>query len=148
MLIGPERILSLLPHGPSMQLVDQVIRFDVDELVASTSRHRDEKNPLRRSCGMLPISTGIEFAGQATALHGALLSENEHAEPRQGFLVMARNVTWRVERLDHLDTELEIRVQLLSRNLQSAMYHFQLMTPSQSQLMAGRMAVYFAEGSV
>jgi predicted hotdog family 3-hydroxylacyl-ACP dehydratase len=134
MRVGPEKIQSLLPHGPGMQLVDQVIRFDIDELVATTSRHRDLNNPLRRSCGMLSISSGIEFAGQATALHGALLNGYENAEPRQGFLVMARDVTWRVARLDDLNTDLE-------------MYQFHLITQSQLPLMSGRMAVYFQEGS-
>lgn len=145
MLVGPEKIKSLLPHGPSMQLLDQVIRFGPEELVAITNQHRDVNHPLRRSCGTLPVSIGIEFAGQASAIHGALLEGDESTKPRQGFLVMARDVSWRIARLDDLSTELEIRVQLLSRNDQSAMYQFHLCTQSQSPLMAGRMAVYFPE---
>jgi len=147
MTLDAEKIPSLLPHGPGMQLLDQVIRCNADELIATTTRHRALNNPLRRSCGMLPISSGLEFAGQASALHGALLEGGQDADPRQGFLVMARDVTWRITRLDDLTTDLEIRVQLLSRNDQSAMYQFHLSTPIQSQLMAGRMAVFFPAGS-
>jgi predicted hotdog family 3-hydroxylacyl-ACP dehydratase len=143
MLIDPEKIQALLPHGPRMQLLDEVIRFDAETLVARTNRHHDFKNPLRRSCGMLPVSSGIEFAGQATALHGALIDQSERSSPRQGFLVMARDVYWRVERLDDLGSELEINVRLISRNEQSAMYQFDLHTQAQSNLIEGRMAVYF-----
>ena len=143
MLIGQEQIGSLLPHGPGMRLVDQIIRFDHESLVARTWRHLDLDNPLRRSCGMLPISAGIEFAGQVTALHGALTDDSKPSSPKQGFLVMARDVTWQVERLDQIRTELEITVTLISRNELSAMYQFHIQAGTGLALMTGRIAVYF-----
>jgi len=126
-----------------MRLLDQVIDYDANELVVISKQHRDLKNPLRRSCGMLPISAGIEFAGQATALHGALLEGSDDGKPRQGFLVMARDVSWRVTRLDQVRTELLIQVLLISRNDQSAMYQFHISSPADSMLLSGRLAVYF-----
>lgn len=143
MLMGPEKIRSLLPHGPGMRLVDEIIRFDDESLIARTHRHLDSDNPLRRSCGMLPISAGIEFAGQVTALHGALIEATMRSTPRQGFLVMAREVSWQVERLDEIGPVLEIKVILVSRNVDNAMYHFELLTEAHKQLMTGRIAVFF-----
>lgn len=143
MLIGPDQIGSLLPHGPGMRLIDAIIRFDEASMVARTDQHLNVNNPLRRSCGMLPISSGIEFAAQVTALHGALVDGADRLSPRQGFLVLARDVAWNIERLDAIGTSLEITVTLISRSKQSAMYTFSLLTETQPELMTGRIAVYF-----
>lgn len=147
MLIGPDKIQSLLPHGPRMRLIDEIIQFDDVSMVAKTRQHLWPRNPLRRSCGMLPISSGIEFAGQVTALHGGVTDASERYSPKQGFLVMARDVTWTLERLDKLEDALEITVTLISRNQKSAMYEFQFTSKTQPQLMTGRIAVYFQGGS-
>ncbi|MEY2697216.1 MAG: hypothetical protein RL333_1354 [Pseudomonadota bacterium] len=143
MLMGPEKIERLLPHGPRMRLIDAIVSFDDESLLAITARHLDSDNPLRRPCGLLPITTGIEFAGQVTALHGALIDRSERSTPRQGYLVMARDVAWQIERLDQLESALEISVALLNHSEQSAMYHFRIATEAHSLLMKGRIAVYF-----
>lgn len=148
MLLGPLEIQRLLPHGPGMQLIDQVTHFDPERLNARSARHRDSHNPLRQSSGLLPVTAGLEFAGQATALHGALVDPNDQSAPRQGFIVMARDVSWTVDRLDDIHSDLEIEVTLIHRNDLSAMYHYDIAAKSRPNLMQGRMAVYFQGASI
>ena len=143
MQLDPVEIQKLLPHGPRMRLIDGVSHFNSEVLHAMSRRHQDLNNPLRRPSGTLPIAAGLEFAGQATALHGALIDSGDEPSKREGYLVMARDVSWTVDRLDHLASDLEIVVKLIHRNDLSAMYEYHLGTQHQPYMMRGRMAVYF-----
>jgi len=135
-------IASMIPHAGDMVLLDRVIDFGAKSLHAMSSSHHLVLNPLRHG-DRLPVSAGIEYAAQATAIHCVLIAD-AHTEPRQGFLALLRDVRWYVERLDDIASDLDIQVTLLSNQSGSAMYDFQL-SASDSVLMSGRLAVFFPE---
>src|SRR4051794_13876660 len=66
-------IAARIPHAGRMCVLDRLLRWNETELVCSASSHRDPANPLRSATGLLaPVL--IEYAAQAMALHGGLLS--------------------------------------------------------------------------
>ena len=70
-----EEIGRLLPHGPSMCLLDSVEIWDDTTSVAVTATHRDQVNPLRFQ-GRLMASAGLEYAAQAMSVHvGRLIDD-------------------------------------------------------------------------
>ncbi|WP_434735515.1 hypothetical protein [Candidatus Accumulibacter necessarius] len=81
-------------------------------ITCRASSHTDPANPLRAE-GRLGAASGIEYAAQAMAVHGALLAEASEP-PRQGYLTSLRGVTLHVARLDDLPGELKVRAERLS----------------------------------
>ena len=143
-------ITRLIPHAGRMVLLDGVLDWTAETLLAQTRSHRAPDNPLRRA-GRLSILAGIEYAAQATAIHGALLTADAtgHAEggdARQGVLAMARDIRWSVDRLDTLDDELDIHVHLLTAQTDSTLYAFRLIAGGAERL-GGRLAIFFPEGA-
>ncbi|MDN0082720.1 hypothetical protein QU487_08145 [Crenobacter sp. SG2305] len=65
-----------------MCLLAEVSDWDVQRLMARADSHRDTVNPLRQH-GRLGGTCAIEYAAQATALHGALSAGRDEA-PRAG----------------------------------------------------------------
>jgi len=129
-----------------MVLLDGVLDWTAETLLARACSHRAPDNPLRRA-GRLSILTGIEYAAQATAIHGALLTAHaEEGGARQGLLAMARDIRWSVDRLDTLDDELDIHVQLLTSQTDSTLYAFRLIAGGAERL-GGRLAIFFPEGA-
>jgi predicted hotdog family 3-hydroxylacyl-ACP dehydratase len=92
-----------------MFLLDQVVRFDHDEIECRASSHRDLRNPLRHQ-DRLPAHAAIEYAAQAAGIHGGLLNRQLYAEaPAQmGYLAVISNLHWSVDRLDDLPEPLHI----------------------------------------
>ncbi len=66
-------IRSLIPHAGSMCLLDSVVAWTESEIRCRATSHLDPANPLRRD-GRLSALSGIEYALQAAAVHGALRS--------------------------------------------------------------------------
>ena len=64
-------IETRIPHQGRMCLLDQVLAWDAHHIRCRTSTHRALDNPLR-SHDRLGIASGIAYAAQAMALHGAL----------------------------------------------------------------------------
>ena len=63
-------IARLIPHAGRMVLLDGVLDWTAETLRARACSHRAPDNPLRRA-GRLSVIAGIEYAAQATAIHGA-----------------------------------------------------------------------------
>src|ERR1700679_4346194 len=82
-------IETRIPHQGRMCLLDQVLAWDAHHIRCRTSTHRALDNPLR-SHDRLGIASGIEYAAQAMALHGALagaaIGANAGAASRVGLL--------------------------------------------------------------
>jgi len=74
MRLNHEQIAAMIPHGENMCLLDQVLAWDQQHIRCSADPGLDP-NPLTAGshfhCALL-----IEYAGQAAAVHGALLGDN------------------------------------------------------------------------
>ncbi len=66
-------ICARLPHAGRMCLLERLEFWDGDSITCIATSHRDADNPLRRG-GRLHAVAGVEYAAQAMALHGNLLS--------------------------------------------------------------------------
>jgi predicted hotdog family 3-hydroxylacyl-ACP dehydratase len=108
-MLAKSELTTLLPHQGSMFLLDQVLRFDRDEIECNANSHRDPHNPLRHQ-GVLPAHVAIEYAAQAAGIHGGLLNRQQYpdAPAQMGYLAVISNLHWSVQRLDDLPDVLHI----------------------------------------
>jgi predicted hotdog family 3-hydroxylacyl-ACP dehydratase len=132
-------IARLIPHEGRMVLIDDVREWDEQSIRCSTMSHRRADNPLRRG-GRLPAVSGIEYGGQATALHGALLIARP--APR-GVLVALRDVAFHTDRLDTIGSELIVTAHQEMHGKNAAIYRFDL-TGDDAVAVSGRITVSFS----
>ena len=140
-------IAARIPHQGSMCLLDEVLGFDLKSIRCLTGTHRGADNPLR-SHERLGIACGIEYAAQAMALHGALLSEDAASSggsPRAGLLASVRDVRMAVTRLDDVESDLICEAHLLAGDGATALYEFELRGDG-STLLSGRASVVLNAG--
>lgn len=145
--LTPDTICALLPHAGGVCQIEAVSECDEDRIVCSTEAHRRPNNPLRRD-GRLSVHAGVEIAGQAMALHMALLAidgDEEHAQPRQGMITRLNGVSWTVERLDTIAGELTITAECQAMAGQMARYRFAL-KQAETNLLEGSASVWLAGG--
>lgn len=143
-IVDREWIAAHIPHQGTMCLLDGVRSWDAQHARCTASSHRLRDNPLR-SGERLGAICAIEYAAQAMAVHSALLAAHEqpNAQPRRpaaGYLASARAVDCFVERLDDIDTDLDIEVERLSGDGASVLYQFSLRSNT-ALLARGRVAV-------
>jgi predicted hotdog family 3-hydroxylacyl-ACP dehydratase len=131
-------IASRIPHQGNMCLLDAVTEWSPERIRCITGSHRNADNPLRIADG-LAVVCGIEYAAQAMAIHGALLAGQQDA-PRQGFLVSARSVDLKVDRLDDVAGDLDIIAERLSGDDNNVLYNFTV-SGGGRLLLSGRAAV-------
>jgi len=131
-------IAAHIPHQGSMCLLEAVAEWSADAIACRALSHTDTANPLR-AAGRLGAANGIEYAAQAMAIHGALLT-NADDQPRQGYLASVRSVSLHVARLDDLPGELGIRAERLSGDANNILYQFSLSHQGRC-LLEGRAAV-------
>jgi predicted hotdog family 3-hydroxylacyl-ACP dehydratase len=145
-------IEARIPHQGRMCLLDEVLSWDAHHIRCSTGTHRALDNPLR-SHDRLGIASGIEYAAQAMALHGALhgapataaLGANVAAPTRVGLLAGVRDVRLHVLRLDDIEADLLCEVTHLAGDNFTALYEFRLRDKDKS-LLAGRASVVLDAG--
>ena len=135
----------LIPHQGSMCLLAAVVDWSADGISCRAVSHADPANPLRAE-GRLGAANGIEYAAQAMALHGALLTGGE-GTPRQGYLTSVRGVRLHVARLDDLPGELDVRAERLSGDADHVLYRFSVSHDGRC-LVDGRAAVVLDAGSL
>lgn len=131
-------IADLIPHAGSMVLLDEIVQHDATRLRCIATSHRAADNPLRSADGTLSVLAGLEYAGQAMAVHGALTG-NKSAKPRRGYLASARDLQLGCATLDGVDA-LEVEVEALSIEAQRVLYQFRLFSGDVT-LLTGRAAV-------
>ena len=107
-----------------MCLLNATVDWSATAISCRASSHTDPANPLRAD-GRLGAASGIEYAAQAMAIHGALLASAD-AQPRQGYLTSVRGVTLHVARLDDLPGELDVQAERLSGDGNHILYQFSL----------------------
>ncbi|MDB5367657.1 MAG: putative beta-hydroxyacyl-acyl carrier protein (ACP)-dehydratase [Rhodospirillales bacterium] len=131
-------IAELIPHAGAMVLIDRVESYDATRLRCVATSHRAADNPLRSSDGRLSALAGLEYAGQAMAVHGALTGATSE-QPRRGYLASARDVQLGCDTLDGLAT-LVIEVEALAIEAQRVLYQFRL-SSEDATVLTGRAAV-------
>lgn len=139
-----EELCRGLPHGGSMCLLNEVIQWDEERILARAINHNDPNHPLRHG-GHLPALCAIEYAAQAMAVHGVLLTQEKGGAPRIGFIGSVRDVRLAVDHLDGIADPLEIEAvkQLADEN--HSLYELRV-SAAGIELMTGRAAVFLQSG--
>jgi predicted hotdog family 3-hydroxylacyl-ACP dehydratase len=121
-----KNLYRALPHSGDMRLIDEVTHWDTDIVTCLTASHQRSDNPLRVG-HQLPVLCGLEYAAQASALHGTLIADRAQAidsSDAAAYLVSARKIEWFGKTLDGEPGRLEIRNRILLRQTDAAMYQF------------------------
>ncbi len=115
-------IAAHIPHHGNMCLLDRVLDWDAQRIVCEALSHTDTTNPLR-DAGRLGAATGVEYAAQAMAVHGALLAQSDGV-PTQGYLTSVRGLSLHSDRLDDAEGPLTITAERLSGDARLILYQF------------------------
>ena len=138
-------IAAHIPHQGNMCLLDTVVDWSADAISCRAVSHTDPANPLRAD-NRLGIASGIEYAAQAMAVHGALLADTGD-QPRQGYLTSVRGVQLHASRLDDLPGELDVQAERLSGDGNTILYSFSVAHEGRC-LLEGRAAVVLDASSL
>lgn len=132
-------IEARIPHRGRMCLLERVTSWSADRIEAVAIGHRDAAHPLRTRSGLL-ASAAIEYAAQATAVHGALCASAAGGEAAPGFLASARDVRLAGWRLDDLPGELLVRAERQAADAGRLLYAFTVRHQGRA-VATGRLAV-------
>ena len=138
-------IAEHVPHHGDMCLLEAVVDWPATTISCRSTSHTDPANPLRAE-GRLGAASGIEYAAQAMAVHGALLAD-AGGRPGQGYRTRLRGVTLHVVRLDDLPGDLSIQAECLSGDGTNVLYHFSVSHAGHC-LIDGRAAVVLDAAAV
>jgi predicted hotdog family 3-hydroxylacyl-ACP dehydratase len=119
-----------------MCLLDEVLHWDALRIRCRSSSHRSLENPLRAH-GRLGVACGIEYAMQAMAIHGALLTPVGGTAATQGYLVALHDVSLRASSLDGVAADLTATAERLNGDSRLAMYTFAVVA-AERVLLTGR----------
>jgi predicted hotdog family 3-hydroxylacyl-ACP dehydratase len=136
-LLDSEQICARIPHTGTMCLLESVVAWDDETIQCTVTNHCDPNNPLRRE-NQLAAITAAEYAAQAMAVHGALLSNGE-ASP--GFLATLRNVILHVDTLHDQGDILLIHATRLAGDSGGFIYTFSV-NANDRVLVEGRATVF------
>jgi predicted hotdog family 3-hydroxylacyl-ACP dehydratase len=139
MVIGRDRIASMIPHAGEMCLLDDVLRWDVDFIRCVSRCYGQRKNPMRRADGVLGAACGIEIAAQAMAVHGRLAAPAD-SQVGIGYLASLRDLRLGVARLDAEAGDLIVEAARLMGDAGGAAYRF-VLTRAGIELLSGRATV-------
>ena len=131
------RVAGLVPHAGAMCLLRHVLSHDASSIVCDADSHRDPANPLRRD-GLLPAVSGVEYALQAVAAHGALTADGTPQPP--GYLASLRRVALHAVRLDDVAEDLTIEARALSVGASGFVYDITVAAGGRV-LLAGQAAI-------
>ena len=137
-------ISRLIPHEGAMCLLDSIESWTEDFIVCRATSHRRPDNPLRDNSGLRALC-GIEYAAQAIAAHGALLSGPVEASPLSAVLASARDVTTTLSHLDKVLGPLTTRATLVLTHEEGRIYDV-MVTGDGRTLLAGRLSVMMLTG--
>ncbi|MCW8929331.1 MAG: 3-hydroxylacyl-ACP dehydratase [Gammaproteobacteria bacterium] len=133
-----------LPHSGKMSLLDKVIQSDNISLTALANSHLNADNPLRLN-GTISTINGIEYAAQAMAIHGSLLSDISQA----GYIVSVRNIEIKKPFLPDIKSiekqePLLIYVKQLMSNENGFTYQFDI-SCEQESFISGKITVFLSQ---
>ena len=134
-------LCRLIPHGGAMCLLDAVEQWDETSIICKTASHRDATNPLRRD-DRLEAVCGLEYAGQAMAVHVGLLEERGKKHMiAVGYLGAVKNLTLRAGRLDDVKEDLTVQATRLVGQASSFIYTFRV-SAGRQELLDGRASIF------
>ncbi len=143
-MIDRDWIVANIPHQSEMCLLDAVIEWNDVSIVCLARSHRSASNPLAID-GVLSSVAGIEYAAQAIAVHGALLSNEKKiadakAPPKAGYLTSVRDVKWHIERIDNLADNLTVYAERIAGNETTLLYRFEV-SAQKKIVLTGRASI-------
>jgi len=138
-LLDQTQIRQLIPHAGSMCLLDAVLDWDATTIRCRARSHRDPQHPLRANDRLAALHL-IEYGAQAMAVHGGLLARQRGGEAPPGMLVGVREASFEVDRIDDIDSDLEVRVSQRVANDNGWLYDFEVDAGGQ-RLAQGRVSV-------
>lgn len=141
MIVSHETLAGLIPHRGAMCLLHEVLHMDDESITCRAISHRNPDHPLREE-GILPALSGIEYAAQAMAVHGAL---REARGSRPGVLAAVRDVVLNVERLDDISDDLVLTARRLLDDRTRLLYEFEVRAGAR-ELLRGRAVVVLRTG--
>ena len=130
-----QAIAALVRHAGGMCLLDEVTSWDETRVSCRSASHRRPDHPLRRD-GFLPSLHLLEYADQATAVHGGLLAGPGGSPAPAMVLAAARDFDLHVTRLDDVQSDLHIDAERLLSIGNSVLYRFHV--SADRQLLAER----------
>ncbi len=130
-----------IPHQGPMCLLEEVLTWDATHIRCRAVSHRLASNPLRAG-GRLGAVCGVEYAGQAMAVHGAIMACVSGGRARAGYLASLRNLVLHVARLDDLPEDLIASAERLAGDGSTALYHFAVSSAGH-ELLSGRAGIVF-----
>lgn len=139
MLIDRAEFAALIPHAGAMCLLDSVSHWDAERITCYSTSHRSLSNPLRRNDRLYAVHA-CEYGAQAMAVHGALLARERGVRLAPGFLAALRDVRLLIDKLDAVETPLQIKAERLYVAGDNLIYDFRVSTDNQL-LVAGRATV-------
>lgn len=137
-LLG-EEFSRLIPHAGSMCLIAEVLDWNETSIRCRSASHRSAHHPLSEH-GLLHAVCGVEYAAQAAALHGGLLSRQAGTAAAPGFLAGLREVRLRRTRLDDLEEDLIIVVACQWADRGGLVYEFTV-DAGRQRIVDGRLAI-------
>lgn len=130
-------ILGLIPHAGGMCLLDRVVAHTELDIECAASTHTSPGHVLRRDDQLSALHL-VEYAAQAMAAHGALISGGV----QRGMLAAVRDIRLHVERIDNIDSELSIKATRRITQTAGSLYDFSIHTGGRL-LGEGRIAIAF-----
>lgn len=130
-----------IPHQGPMCLLEEVLTWDAARIRCRATSHRLASNPLRAG-GRLGAVCGVEYAGQAMAVHGAIVASMSATRTRPGYLASLRNLVLHVARLDDLPEDLIASAERLAGDEATALYQFTVSSAGR-ELLSGRAGIVF-----
>jgi predicted hotdog family 3-hydroxylacyl-ACP dehydratase len=130
-----------IPHKGGMCLLDEVLSWDLTQTQCRSSTHRSLDNPLRAH-DRLGAASGIEYAAQTMAVHGALVASTTGSVAPAGLLASVRAVRLNIDRLDVFEADLVTAVQRVAGDESTALYEFSV-SADDVVLLTGRAAIAF-----
>ena len=138
MMLDRAGIERCVPHAGAMCLLDAVTRWDALHITCSAAAPGAE-HPLARD-GMVPAVAAIEYAAQATAVHGTLL--DARAARSGGMLATLNDVELHCHGMAAGEGPVAVRAELVSRGAAACLYTFDVATPRR-RIVSGRLMVAF-----
>ncbi len=142
-------IAARIPHSGPMCLLDRVLNWNSETIVCEADNHRNADHPLACEGGLDSVAA-IEYAAQAMAVHGALISgvdalTNEDGRPKMGYLASVRDVVCTIPFLHNLAVPLRIEATRLVGEETRVLYEFNV-TAGEQKCAQGRAAVVMDAG--
>lgn len=141
MLMDRQAIADLIPHGPGMCMLDELLSWDKDSIKCVSQPYRRSDNPLLYN-GRLHCACLVEYCAQAAALHGALLQLDQR-RASLAYLGAVKDLDLSADYVDTATQSLAITARCVVNNSGGSIYLIEAGT-AQQLLLSGRIVLVMA----